>query len=305
MSGQPRHSPEGMIKRLMMTKRWRLLVFVEGRELDSPFYEDLLTAAFGDAPTSFDILTADIVKGARGKQGLLQLHDLLAASGALDQTNNSGMISALFMLDRDFDPHLGRARASKHLVYTQLYNVEAEIFHNADAADALHYLLSVTRATAHTISSDLGDWVTELCERWADWLHLCLLSVALNARCGIKPKVLPEGWPVDPPSGREIARMRKEVLGAAECTDAEKTAKRIDQLFGELREDRHELVRLINGKHLARYLEDFLKKHPRVAEAHRKGLGASASRVFLRSLDFQSEWAKGFHEAVAPFAGRG
>jgi hypothetical protein len=286
-------SYEAMARRMQMS-RDRLFLFVEGRELDVPFFDGLAQYALGSTDATFAVMRIETVHsgGPGGKPGLLDFYTWLRYRRKLKQSNSHGSTSAVFCMDSDLDGPLGRSIRSRHVIYTCLYNVEAEIFVHADHEVALSAALSLTAGEAAALAKKLGHWPHDLAKCWSSWSRLCLLSVALASPCDVSPKrvsaVNLDTYGQEDP-GR-IVQSEQLVLAAARCVDPTAAELQATRAWKRACRDSDKMLALVNGKHFAGYLNHRVRLelgNP----AFLRGFSGAASRVWLTRLDFSAPWS--------------
>ncbi|QKE82768.1 hypothetical protein [Arthrobacter sp. NEB 688] len=284
----------------MKTSRYRLFVFVEGRELDVPFYDGISRTALAATGFEYTVERIVAVQGHEGKSGLEEYYEYLRDQRKLNQANSRGRVSALFFMDRDFDPIIkSQLPRTKNIALTRTYNVEAEVFDSADPVRALADLASLSDGEAARVAADLGKWQHELADKWSTWLELCVISVALGSQCRTKPKSQSRiNSPVFGPVSDIAAAAESELVSTtATCEDPVVRRQVIEERLSKaLRRNGH--FPLLSGKHLGAYLEERLRAHPIAQHGHMRALAGAASRVHLARLDFGGEWADYYRRKI-------
>lgn len=280
--------------------RHRIFAFVEGKVVDPSFYDKLVRSALRKTGHTHEVLPITAITGNGGKPEQVKFYTYLRRSRRLNQKNNGGTVSAVFFVDRDFDEQRQIMIRSKNVIYTTHYNVEAEVFANADGVEALARATGMTEADSVAFHSSQSGWVDRLATLWRDWIELCLLSVAADSQCGIKPArqstiQTTTFGPVDPHkaiSARQFVKRTAlhpdaeqfERLAAAECS-------KIEAKHGSLRP-------LLSGKHLGQYLEWLVSSAPCAERCKTQGLGSTAALFYLSALDFELPWSEPFKQPL-------
>lgn len=302
------HSFAGIANRMMMSKEYRLFIYVEGRDVDPTFYDNIARAALEDEYNAIVVPIETVDKtGTGGKPRLLALYDWLRRRRVLNQKNSAGRRSAMFALDGDFDFVLDKRRRSPHIIYTTMYNVEAEVFAHADLTRALGALTSLTHADCEQIGRDLGDWIGALADTWKDWSALCILAVGLGAHSDItprRPSVVQMRSAYGPADKRAIVNARRRVLRHAHCQDAKTVTADLRPKIRAVITDQATRRRLVNGKHIAAYLSDRVRTHPIGVRERIKRVDQTALPAFLACLDYQAAWAAPYRTAMRRLAAR-
>jgi hypothetical protein len=188
-------------------------------------------------------------------------------------------------------------------MYTNMYNVEAEIFAGSPLPQALMALGFITLEDATKIGEDLGDWIGSLSSQWSEWLGLCVLSVALAAtECDVKPKrtsiVQQVGSTYGPTDKIAVRNALRRIRANANTSNPKQVELALDPALKAALADPTVRKRLVNGKHLAAYLTNQVRAHP-IAKLNRIGRFENlAIPVFLRGLDYGADWAAPFRRQI-------
>lgn len=304
MSRRLSWSALGFARRVMMSKL-AIFAVVEGRVLDSPFYDRLL-AANPKMSAGYEVrlgeqisLPSDCASG--GKPALLALHDFYRRNNLLQQAASSGPKSIVFLLDRDYDDVAGRLKRSRHVIYTVCCDVEAEVFQRGDLASALSSAISLTLGEAASASDTFSVGpLTDLANEWRTWIELCCLAVGLKSPCMVRP--------------HQTSQVNVETFGlvdqqaAAKCLQAVRENSksrsketREKQILGRVRNtySRGEQHALVKGKWVTPYVEHRMKLYFESAPVDLKALrGGGLLRALLDTVDFDGSWARHWRDAI-------
>lgn len=165
------------LRRAFQVSHARVVVLVEGREVDAYLYDKICLTVLTPNGTSYRIVRADeIVQmgNSGGKEVLLGFFDYLKRTSAL---HVAGCYTTLFCLDKDVDDLERRMRRSPHVLYTTMYDIENLLVGSADLKDCAAAALSVPVATCSHLSP-ANAWCLAVQSSWASWvtLRLCAKS---------------------------------------------------------------------------------------------------------------------------------
>lgn len=289
----------GFARRVMMS-RDRLFVIVEGIDLDSPFYDRVCSSSAKIKDAGYHIWLAQQIKvsaesdGASGKTAVLAHFEYFKKTKQLDFKSPNGEVRSIaFMLDRDNEDITGGAKRSQHVIYTDMFDVEAEIFFHGNDSKALSTALSIDSKTADHLAAHLGSWVTDLAIIWREWIEWCCIAKATGARCGVgfsneSTINAPKYGPVDPAiRSKEI----QVVTRRAKCDTLDFSTKQATVTRRiSARHTKGDAAKTVRGKWLPFYLlylvEQYFGDSPYVYQ----GFTAIAARIYLDSCDFNDDW---------------
>ena len=189
MSAKLPRDAAAFAQRVKMSRN-RLFLLVEGQDVDSRFYDQLLRSSGQLDSNGYVVQLGELVSiggsVAGGKRHLEKLHDYFRTHGQLKQSNSSNDRLIAFALDKDLADISGRMKRSAHVVYTQHADAEAEIFAHCRLKKTVAAALSLTSADARALVRKLGDPLDGLASIWSDWLGLCFRVEGTSSRCGVK-----------------------------------------------------------------------------------------------------------------------
>ena len=284
-------------QRIKMSKS-RFWVVVEGKSVDAPFYEGVLSQMV--PLDDIEIIKIEDIEmegmAAGGKGSALKAFRYFEANGTLRQVNRSTTVDWLFFVDRDDDDFLESIVESNHLIYTHHADVEAEVMANADLTTAVATSYSIPTAVARTVG--LSDPGAVLAKIWKDWISLRLASCACaygGARFAQESKVNLEGYGEhDPNLSAAIVVAAQGVVGEAVWDKHHSAAESF--IAERLRVGA--LGRSVKGKWVPLYVSFLVQQKlkdryslPMVSRAH-------LLSVSVGKLDFSEEWAKYYRDKI-------
>ncbi|MEV0576500.1 hypothetical protein [Streptomyces sp. NPDC050392] len=286
-----------------------LFVVVEGKDLDARFYDQICASSGKIEAAGYQIWLAEQLKdddtgsSAGGKKAVLAHFDYFKAAGKLTVPTSSGKHSIAFMVDRDNEDVSGGRRRSPHVVYTDMFDVEAEIFVHGSDEEALAGMLSLDSASATQLASDLDGWIADLANSWREWITLCTIAKAAGAGCDVG--FGRESWLNKPKYGSvETAK-----LAAAEnkvSTSTRHSAQDFNVISSRIKTRiniyyaKGDGRRLIKGKWLPSYLMHRVKAHFGTAPVSYKGAADAVSRAYLATCNFTEKWANYYSDRLEP-----
>lgn len=282
-----------------------MAVIVEGRVLDSSFYDRIFAKNQDAVRMQYFIYKAEDIgqpngTAGGGKPAVLALHDYYRRKRLLVQRTNSGDSVILCMVDKDYD-HLGRKlRRSDHIVYTQHADVESEIFHYCSLDSALSTALSLQYSESKLIANNLGDFINNLANLWKEWITLCAVALAVEARSSVRPSKRsgvnsPEFGPVDPGL---VAAARSKITATGRVPDILKVSRSMEAKIARVysKGEEHHLVK---GKWIPYYLEHEIKKITAGQTIDITDFLSGISKYCLDSIEFDGAWSDYYHDKIS------
>ncbi|MFE1285982.1 hypothetical protein [Streptomyces sp. NPDC058751] len=284
-----------------------LFVIVEGKDLDARFYDRVCDSSTSIETAGYQIWLAEQLKDdvtgavAGGKKAVLAHYDYFKTAKKLSVTSSSGKHSIAFMIDRDNDDLSGGKKRSPHVIYTEMFDVEAEAFVRGNDEEALAGILSLDSASASQLAADLKGWVKDLADTWREWVTLCTVAKAVGAGCDVG--FGRESWVNNPKYGSaesvKLAAAEAKISASTRRTSAEFNAistrvrGRINSCYS-----RGHSYRLLKGKWLAPYLVYRVKGHFGSAPVHYGGVEDSVARAYLATCDFRENWVNYYRDRL-------
>lgn len=178
-----KHSREGFL-RYMQTSRNSVFIFVEGKDIDSYIYGNIVSQICNPRGIGYDIFKIDIVEpGAGGKNAILDYHDYLRRQASLT-TKLAGKTSIVaFFLDKDIDDLNSIKRRSKHIIYTEYYDVHNYIYLAGDLVKGSSAAGSFDPNLVKSLLINSHKWCNQASKRWIKWVVLCIFSLHLGIKC--------------------------------------------------------------------------------------------------------------------------
>lgn len=299
MSRRLSYSRSAFARRVQISQH-SLFVVVEGKNLDARFYDRVCASSAAIGAAGYQVWLAEQIKddvtgvSAGGKKAVIAHFDYFKTVGKLTVTSSGGKHSIAFMVDRDNDDFSGGKRRSPHVIYTDMFDVEAEIFFRGNDEEALAGALSLDSASASQLVADLSDWIGDLASAWREWITLCVTAKAVGAGCDVG--FGRESWVNNPKYGAvdaiKLVAAAKKIEAATRRTPTEfnvisaRVRGRVSSCYrkGDGR-------RLVKGKWLAHYLMYRVKDHFGSAPVSYGGFEDSIARAYLAACDFREKWA--------------
>ncbi len=174
------HSP-GAMRRLVQMTATRIIIYVEGRDLDPNFYSRVCRDICLERQLSYEIIVADrIAGGGGGKSVLISLFEYLRRKRALIDRTGPISKAVMFYIDKDTDDIFRKKRRSGHLVYTSSFCVENHLFCEGDLLASIAIAGSVDLELVRNRIPDPVQWRRNAALRWRNWIVLCLTSQKLR-----------------------------------------------------------------------------------------------------------------------------
>jgi len=289
------HSNAGFVRSMQMSSK-QVFVFVEGKQTDSFFYGGICDAI--DSPKfTFEIcLAQQLPSTSGGKQSLLTFFSYLRRNKKLLSDLCGNRTSVIFYLDKDVDDIQHTLKRSKHIVYTEYYDVQNYVFEYGDLIKGAAAAASINP----TKLSQLADgvcWCKWASQNWRDWVVLCLFMLKKQIPCEAnyaRPSPIHRRYcgPVDSTAHFAILAALQTRTGLAlNAFDQELAtiAKRVDWYY---QQGKHHCI--FKGKWFATILSDQIDQ---IMSGNPYDINNLANRLpctIATTLDFRGAWAEHF-----------
>lgn len=174
---KPLHSMAGYIRSLQIS-RYQLFAFVEGIDVDPFFFGEVCRVACQARAVSYRVRPAkELPQAAGGKRALIGFYRFAKSKDRLRFTLGGKTTVLMFYLDKDVDDLIHRLCRSRHICYTQYYDVQNHIFRHADLIRGIASAASVDPVELEENPQFSANWCESAARRWKDWIVLCLIGV--------------------------------------------------------------------------------------------------------------------------------
>ena len=171
----------GAMRRLVQMSGKRVLIYVEGRDLDPDFYSRLCRGICLERELAYEIFVADRIAGDGGGKGvLIRLFEFLRNKGALVDRSGPTSKLVMFYVDKDTDDVFRQRRRSGHIVYTSYYCLENHLFCEGELLAGIATAGSIDLEIVRSRIPDPIQWRRNAAARWRDWIVLCLTAQRLR-----------------------------------------------------------------------------------------------------------------------------
>lgn len=162
----------------------RVFAFVEGG-LDRPFMDRILELSAAGRVKHRVVAAKELPGKTGGKPRVIEWFKSISEKGLLLSEIFGKKFGCIFFVDKDADDFLEQKIESPHLVYTDTYDIEGHLFTCGDLVRALSDCALITMDQARSIIGNPSEWIRTICEYWADWLTLCMISrqKSINVGC--------------------------------------------------------------------------------------------------------------------------
>lgn len=296
---RPRFSSAGFRRRIQMSTA-QLFAFVEGRS-DRYVYGKLLDETCGGVGIRFFIFTAEEVAESGGKRALLGLFDYLRKKDSLiDRSFGTASKVSMFFLDKDVDDYRRTKKRSRHVVYTELYEIENYYFVYGDLAEAAAAAAGLDTSTVRAALPSYEDWRRRAARHWRKWVLLCLYARTRTPRGQISRFYNRPVSPLHEAAYAECDEHRYqeyvEQLRAASFLDGPGFAQSMRRLEIKLarlyEEGAHD--RVFKGKWYIPFLVEDVRRIASDRSVKTSGLHDRLTTALCQSLDFQADWTRHF-----------
>ncbi|AHH94243.1 hypothetical protein [Kutzneria albida] len=280
--------PASFRRRLQMASSDVVFVFIEGKETDPWFYDEILSnhpKLQGVQIAVLEVEHATKNQGtpkAGGKGRALTLYEELRRSNGLLFDDNGRTRAVMFCLDADHDRILNKVRRSRHITYTLLPDSEAHVYDSCSIGEIARSVMSLTAPQAKAVESSLGDYRYELFKLWENWLALCWLSSYLDFTWGIGPGAISQingKNSFDACDEAKLSSMRSALL--KRCSPQASSIKEYESHVAAILKRLHipeNSKKCLKGKWLTKYLFHRLNAY---ADTHRHKKVASQESIIV------------------------
>jgi len=170
-----KHSYPGF-RRLMQISSDSFFVFVEGF-IDHHVFAAIIDAKCRNGAVNYDVRMAETLPGGSGgKSALLEFFNYLRRRSSLVDKFQGKTTVAFFYLDKDIDDLRRVKRRSKHIQYTETYELENYLFLHGDISKAA---AAASCMNIRTVRRQLGSyalWQLQAATAWKEWVKLCIFA---------------------------------------------------------------------------------------------------------------------------------
>jgi hypothetical protein len=299
------HSENAFVRVLQMTRADTIL-FVEGWT-DRFFYDQLASIECHARNIKYDIRTAqDLAGDGDGKPKLLSLFRLLKKRRRLFAASR-GRASAFFFFDKDLDDLRNTVVRSRHVAYTEPFNVESYYFIAGDLVRAAAASASLETELLRGAFGDNLDWRRSCANAWSRWVELCLHAALDNLRCSSHYRSdsnIHTGCFVKPDQERYKAALLE--LQKASSLSQSKFRRRHSEMRAIVKthysEGRHDAI--FNGKWYRGFAQATVSA---AAQDRRSSASTVANRIsanLLLTMDFNDAWSLGLRRPLGRLVSR-
>jgi hypothetical protein len=296
------HSDNGFIRSIEISQK-QIYAFCEGKLHDKFFYSELIKSACNGNDTCFRVEQIDsVAKGAKGKTGLLNFFNELSGRNMLRKTLPHKELSCIFFFDKDADCIVGGRITSDHAIYTELYDVESQIYYYGNLSRSLASAMSVAENEVPERYKDNRTWLEDKSLLWKGWLTLCVFSqkYRINCDCGYSlPSKINGGDLIQPTPANEFLRYKHLLRSKQTKADDvfEVQFNEIADVIDTLASTRS-LSKIFKGKWISAILESEIRTLIKHDHADLNSLSKNVLTAGKLTLDFCAPWSKHFIKKI-------
>lgn len=289
-------------RRNMQISRVPLFVFIEGYK-DRYVYDQIVQPECQKSGTSFEIVTAEEIGiSGGGKEALLGFFDYLAAQSSLICDFKGKTTISIFFLDKDVDDILGIMRKSKHIVYTETYEIENYFFIHGALSEVAAASASLEVRLMHSVIRDNTAWRCRAATNWKRWVKLCLVSKSCSIESmrnyGLLRSPINDGvsGPVKPTEYRRHL-LDLKTRSTLPCDDFKRLFRRlcgrVDRIYSR---GQHDLV--FKGRWYACFLVEDIKRAAIRRRFNRNQLETRLLSDLPLTLNCRDPWTEHFRAPI-------
>jgi len=294
------HSFSGHL-RLMQMSATQLFVFVEGKQCDPYFFAGVCSATLNQNVV-YEICTSrQIPGGTGGKQALIAFFSFLRDRKSLISDLGGHRTGCLFFLDKDVDDLQGRRRRSRHVVYTQHYDVQNYVFEHGNLVTGASAAASIDPRKIEAQFFDASGWCRQTASLWRDWIALCLRMLEDGVPCEANYRVLSPVQtrycgPTDVSAHQALTRRLARRSGVPISELRQRIAmslRKVDRYFAK-----GEHHRIFKGKWFAAILADNVDCIMAGDPYDGNRLSGRLLSAIAATLDFSEAWTEHFKQPL-------
>jgi hypothetical protein len=296
-----RHSPRGFIRSLQLSKT-DLFAFVEGWS-DRFFYDRICAKSCEGSDLTFEVRTAqELPDQTGGKAALLSFFSYLRRRRLLLHEFKGKKSAVIFLLDKDIDDVLGTRKRSRHVIYTEYFQLENYLIRHAEIAEIAAAAASLDVHSVRSIIGDQRQWMQKAATEWKQWVSICITARILqaNCRCTYSLHSQINDGPYSGVVAADLALLTTELQTASGLPAAkldrwlERTRRRIDRIYAAGRYDN-----VFKGKWYAHFLAEDIRRAAVGRAYNANGLGERIFSAAAAKLNFGEAWVLHFRDRLA------
>lgn len=299
-----RFSEDAYLRKLQISGD-TLFVYVEGRS-DRYAYSQVIDAEVAGRMTARPqiITSKELPDGGGGKEALLKFFRFLEARSALIIEGGEQQKLSLFFVDKDIDDLLEQKLESRHVVYTESYEIENYYFLHGDIYEAAASAASLDVQTPRQRLPEQSAWCRNAAELWRGWVTICVLAHMLGdreSRYFSRPcSQVQVGDTVYGELDKERYQQELDQIQHRSGLDDDEfhsEYKKIERIIDEMyARNRHDSI--FKGKWHVWFLIEDLENISGDREISRQGLKQRILHSLPLTLDPEDEWASDFRSAL-------
>lgn len=264
--------------------------FVEGVDNDKYFYSQIASPIFFKRDIKVEYSTANELNTSGmhgGKVALTQFFHYLKSTGMLSNSFKGKKTTFAFFFDKDVDEFENKTIVSKHVFYTEHYDLQNYLFVHGDVINSAAARASIPlESVSHTLG-DISSWLNYCIDAWKEWVTICLflkVKEISHAGYGVLSKVNTRNFgPLDTDL---LAVYKAQIQRKSGLTEDEfdmeysKMEASVNEIFAEGHANR-----IFKGKWYLNWLANHLEsKHSVTVDIK------SLACVLASNLDWNGKW---------------
>lgn len=272
--------------------------FVEGTDADAYIYSEISNPLFLTSGHSHEFFPANSLTSdgkCGGKQILLNFFKYLKIEKCLSTTWKGKKTTFIFFLDKDIDDIDSSIIKSKHLIYTEYYDIQNYLFRFGNLIQASAAASSIPAVKVSASIGDVNVWLDTCIYHWKEWIAFCMHlkyhSINIKGYGRVSDINSTPYGPIDFAKFQTFKRLaiRKSGLKKSTyCYTFKQFEKKINTLIGLGKGDK-----VFKGKWYINWILDHLKASHGVSTTP-----AAITSALATSLDFNEEWSSYFSKKI-------
>jgi hypothetical protein len=292
-----RHSKNGFIRSLQIS-RYNLFAFVEGKVCDPYFYGKLCDITCSSSNYQYEVRIAkELPNNSGGKQALVNFYKYVRTKKKLLSDFHGKKTALVFFMDKDIDDILRTKCRSPHVIYTQYYDLQNQIFKHSNFVEGVAAALSIDPNLLKSKSLFINDWCKVVAFRWREWIALCILAQKYKVRNSANYRLTSQvNHSLNGSLDTLKYNQKLEEIRLSLSWNHTKIAKEIGKLLKYVDKcflnENHD--RIFKGKWYNTLIEIDLKDTFRGHPLNFQGVAKRVSPTLVTTLDFSKPWSEHF-----------
>ncbi|MHB8852379.1 MAG: DUF4435 domain-containing protein [Ignavibacteriaceae bacterium] len=294
------HKPLSLLRGFQLSSA-NLIALVEGKEIDPYFYGKISEKFCKELGLTYSVRTAkDLDSHTGGKEALIKYYKCLRRNHKLVTDFKGKKTIIIFFLDKDLDDLLKIMCRSKHVIYTNMYDIQNHLFKASSLIDSICASAHVDPQIVNKIELFKKDWLKIAAERWKEWIAICVIAKKYKLNLKNYRATSQINEPINGPVNKnKLIIYYNSIKRETGWSDAKfklilnKTLLYVDRAIAL---DAHD--KIFKGKWYSQILEKDLRDQPEMADANLNGFCKRMISSLMVCIDYDSKSIQHFFNSL-------